>query len=116
MNRRWWIKRAAIGSVAAAGAYPFLEAKWCRVTRATVNLPRLPRPFEGTTVAFLSDVHHGRFVPRAYVRSVVAMTNALKPDIVALGGDYSYHGAHYLAPAMEDLGGLRARLGRFAVL
>jgi uncharacterized protein len=118
MDRRKWIKRAAIGSLLAAGAgvYPFLEAKWCRLRRATVTLPNLPRPFEGTTVAFLSDVHHGPFVPRSYVRSIVAMTNALKPDLVLLGGDYCHHGPQYIAPVHEDLGKLEARLGRFAVL
>jgi hypothetical protein len=27
-------------------------------------------------------------VPLAYIRHVVAMTNALRPDVVALAGDY----------------------------
>ncbi len=116
MNRRKWIKRAAIGSVVAGGIYPFLEAKWCRVTRRTVTLPNLRKPFEGMTVAFLSDVHHGPYVPRVYVRSVVNMTNALKPDLVLLGGDYCHHGTRYIAPAIEELGRLRAPMGRFAVL
>ena len=116
MNRRKWIKRAAIGSVLLGGAYPFLEAKWCRLRRATVALPNLGRPFEGTTIAFLSDVHHGPFVPRGYVRSIVEMTNALKPDLVMLGGDYCYRGARFIAPALEELGELEAPMGRFAVL
>jgi uncharacterized protein len=117
MDRRKWIKRAAIGSLLAGGAgvYPFLEAKWCRVRRQTVTLPNLPKPFEETTVAFLSDVHHGLFVPRSYVRSIVEMTNALKPDLVLLGGDYSY-GFPYVTPVLEDLSKLKARIGRFAVL
>lgn len=116
MTRRQWIKRAAIGSVALGGAYPLLEAKWCRLRRQAVALPNLPAAFEGTTVAFLSDIHHGPFVPRAYVRSVVAMTNALKPDLVLLGGDFTHHGNRYVAPVHEDLAGLKARIGRFAVL
>ena len=40
------------------------------------------------TVALLADVHHGPFVPLAYIRHVVTMTNALRPDVVALAGDY----------------------------
>lgn len=116
MNRRKWIKRAAIGSVLAGGVYPFLEAKWLRVTRATVGVPNLPRTFEGTRVAFLSDVHHGPYVPRSYVRHVVATANALDPDLVLLGGDYSHHGTRFVAPAHEELGNLRAPMGRFAVL
>jgi len=118
MNRRKWIKRAAIGTLALGGVgiYPFLEAKWCRLRRESVSLPNLPKPFEGTTLAFLSDVHHGPFVPRGYVRSIVEMTNALKPDLVLLGGDYCHHGPQYIAPVHEDLAGLKARIGRYAVL
>ena len=116
MNRRRWIKRAAIGSALAGVAYPFLEAKWCRVARRTVTIPNLRGPFEGMTVAFLSDVHHGPYVPRVYVRSIVEMTNALRPDLVLLGGDYCHHGPRYIAPAIEELGRLRASMGRFAVL
>jgi uncharacterized protein len=118
MNRRKWIKRAAIGSLllGGAGAYPVLEARWCRLRRVSASLPNLPRPFEGTTVAFISDVHHGPFVSRGYIRSIVEMTNALKPDLVLLGGDYCYRGPRFIAPALEDLGKLEARIGRFAVL
>jgi predicted MPP superfamily phosphohydrolase len=116
MNRRRFLKRAAVGAVALGGIYPFLEAKWCRVNRVTVPMPGLPRPFDGTTIAFLTDVHHGPYVPLAYIRSVVNLTNSLRPDIVALGGDYCHDGGRYIAPGIEELAGLRARLGRFAVL
>jgi predicted MPP superfamily phosphohydrolase len=116
MNRRKWIKRAAIGSVLGGITYPFLEAKWCRIRRATVTLPNLGQPFEGTTVALVTDVHHGPFVSRGYIRSIVEMTNALKPDIILLGGDYCYRGPKYIAPAIEELSRLEAPMGRFAVL
>ncbi len=116
MNRRRFLKRAAVGSVVLGGVYPFLEAKWCRVARRTIRLPNLPGPFEGTTVAFLSDVHHGPYVPRSYVRDVVALANSLEPDVVLLGGDYCHDGTRYVAPALEDLAKLRGPMGRFAVL
>jgi predicted MPP superfamily phosphohydrolase len=118
MDRRKFLKRsglAALGSVVAGGVYPFLEAKWCQVVRRTIALPNLPPPFRGTRVALLADVHHGPFVPLAYVRHVVAMTNALRPDIVALAGDYVHRHHSYIAPGIEELGKLDAVLGRFAV-
>jgi uncharacterized protein len=59
---------ASVGAAAAGGVYPFLEAKWCRVARRTIALPKLPPPSRGTTVALLVDVHHGPFVPLAYIR------------------------------------------------
>src|SRR5579883_1003534 len=118
MDRRKFLKRmglAALGSAVAGGTYPFLEARWCRVTRRTIALPNLPPPFRGTTVALLADVHHGPFVPLAYVRHIVELTNALRPDIVALAGDYVHRSASYIAPAIGELGKLTATLGRFAV-
>lgn len=119
MNRRKLAKRAALalGGMALLGVgYPLLEAKWCQVARQTIKVPNLPREFQGKTVAFLTDVHHGPFVPRAYIRSVVEMTNALRPDIVALGGDYVHRDRKYISPCFAELGRLRAPLGRFAVL
>ncbi len=119
MDRRRFFKKAgltALGSITACGsAYPFLEAKWCRLTRQTIALPNLPAVFRGTTVALLADVHHGPFVPLAYIRQVVAMTNALEPDLVVLAGDYVYRHESFVAPGIEALGKLEAKLGRFAV-
>jgi uncharacterized protein len=119
MDRRKFLKRtglAAVGSaLAGAGVYPFLEAKWLRVVRRTITVPNLPPPFRGMTVALLADVHHGPFVPLAYVRHVVATTNALTPDIVALAGDYVHRHESYITPGINELGRLRATLGRFAV-
>jgi predicted MPP superfamily phosphohydrolase len=119
MDRRKFLKNAGLAAagsaVAGLGVYPFLEAKWCRVVRRVIAIPNLALPFRGTTIALLADMHHGPFVPLAYVRHVVAMTNALKPDIVALAGDYVYRHESYVAPGIEELGKLKAAIGRFAV-
>jgi uncharacterized protein len=119
MDRRKFLKRSglvALGSVTAGlGIYPFLEAKWCRVKRQTIAVPNLPPAFRGTTIALLSDIHHGPFVPLAYVRHVVSMTNALEPDMVLLAGDYVHRHRSYIAPGINELGKLKARFGRYAV-
>jgi predicted MPP superfamily phosphohydrolase len=54
-------------------------------------------------------------VPLAYIRHVVGLTNALRPDIVALVGDYVHRSGAYIAPGIAELGKLTAALGRFAV-
>jgi uncharacterized protein len=118
MDRRKFLKRAglaALGAATVGGAYPFLEAKWCRVVQRTIAVPNLPGPFRGTTVALLADVHHGPYVPLAYIRHVVGMTNALEPDLVLLAGDYTDHSPADIEPGIAELGKLRARIGRFAV-
>jgi predicted MPP superfamily phosphohydrolase len=119
MSRREFLKRAGLAGLTSTMTggliYPFLEAKWCQIVRHTIRLPNLPRAFHGITVALLTDIHHGPFVPMAYVHAVVEATNALKPDLVALVGDYVHRSAFYIAPAINELGRLKAPLGRFAV-
>jgi uncharacterized protein len=118
-DRRKFFKRAGIAALGAAGvgtAYPMLEAKWCRLVRQSIALPKLPASFRGLTVAFLADLHHGPFTPLAYIRHVVAMTNSLKPDLIVLGGDYVSRSPRYIAPVCEAVRRLEAPLGRFAVL
>jgi predicted MPP superfamily phosphohydrolase len=119
MDRRSFLKRSAsaalFSSTVSAISYPFLEARWCHVVRCTITLANLPQAFRGTKIALLGDIHHGPFVPEAYVHHVVAMTNALKPDIIALVGDYVHRHSKYIKPAMGALGQLTAALGRYAV-
>ena len=112
---------------AGGAAYTAWEAKRPQVTRFETVLRDLPAAFDGLTVAFLSDTHHGPFVPLAYLADVVEMTNDLRPDVVLLGGDYvqrrraaflhlGIDHRRYIAPGIDVLADLRAPLGRFAVL
>jgi predicted MPP superfamily phosphohydrolase len=118
-DRRWFLKRAgmmALGSLPVAGIYPLLEAKWCRVVHTTIALPNLPPAFRGMSLVWLADIHHGPYVPLAYVQHVVTTTNALAPDLILLGGDYISKSSRYIMPVMEVLANLKAPLGRFAIL
>ena len=119
MDRRKFFKISgitALGSVTAAGVYPFLEAKWCRLAHHTITLPNLQPRFHGMTLVLISDVHHGPFVPLTYVRDIVEATNSLKPDMVLLTGDFVARHRCYIEPGIAVLGKLEASLGRFAVL
>jgi len=112
-NRRQFLKRTgvtALGTVTAAGAYPFLEAKWCRTVRRVIKVPNLPPAFRETTLVFLADIHHGPYVPLSYVRHIVETANALRPDLMMLGGDYISRDSRYVAAVMAALAELRAPL------
>lgn len=118
-TRRSFLRKGLWAGSAVAvscGVYPFVEAGWLRITKYSVRVPRLPAPFSGLRLAFLSDVHHGPFTGLGYVRKVVRLTNRLKPDLIALGGDYVHKDAKYIQPCFEDLTNLEAPLGVFAVL
>ena len=128
LTRRQFLARLALTGLVSAGAgtaYALHEAHACGVERIELTPRHLPPALNGVTIAFLTDTHHGPFVPVSYLEKVVAMTNRLNPDVVALGGDYVQrrrslypqgNQRHLIAPGVAALAGLRAPLGRFAVL
>ena len=118
MSRRKFVAlttASLAGLAVAGGGYSLLEAGWVRIERRSLKIPRLPPAFAGTTVAFLADIHHGPYTSLDYVNRIVALANALEPDLVLLGGDYVHQDGKYIAPCMAELAALRAPLGVFAV-
>ncbi len=81
-----------------------------------ILLRRLPKAFDGFRIVQLSDIHHGPFSNREQIDRAVEAANRLKPDIIALTGDYISKERQYAAPCAEMLGRLRARYGVYAVL
>lgn len=73
-------------------------------------------------IAVIADLHASEpYMPQARVEEIVASTNALAPDVVALLGDYDSESAYVLRtpPPAEWAGALAqlsAPLGRYAVL
>lgn len=86
------------------------------ITQTTIQMRRLPAPFEGLRIVHLSDIHLSLFTPIEEVQRVVELANAQRPDLIALTGDYVTFSPTYIWPAARALGRLRARLGIFAVL
>lgn len=87
-----------------------------QIDRRDIVIPDLPDDFHGFTIAQLSDIHHSPYLSLEHLEEAVAETNALRPDVIVLTGDYVTHTARYVEPCAECLGRLRARFGVFAVL
>ncbi len=112
---RYWMPLAILFAVGCVG-YAFLEPHWLRVHRINFTHRDVPPGWDGATVAFLSDIHHGPFFSIERVRTVVELTNALTPDLILLGGDYVHREPIYIAPCFEELARLSAPLGVYGVL
>jgi predicted MPP superfamily phosphohydrolase len=50
------------------------------------------------------------------VREIVEATNALKPDLILLTGDYVHRSPAYIDPVLRELSELRAKIGIVGVL
>ncbi len=105
MNRRQFLRGVAGSALATSAAgliYGCAEAGWIDITRHTIRVPHLPPPFVGKTIALLTDPHHGPFNSLSFLQSIVEQANALKPDLIALGGDFVQGPRReYIAPACK---------------
>jgi len=80
-------------------------------TRQRIKLPRLPKAFHGFRIAQLSDIHIGPFMPAEEIRKYVEIANELKPDLIALTGDFITWDPQTQGPVVEALSALRAPYG-----
>ena len=101
----------------AACAYGLLyERTEIETTHQRIMLRRLPKAFDGFRIAQLSDIHVGPFMPADDIRKYVAMVNQLKPDLVALTGDFVTWEASPERAVVEALSGLKAPFGIFGCM
>jgi uncharacterized protein len=119
-SRRRFLEQATV----AVGVVPFVSAFYGLVrervdietTHYRVAFSKLPRGFQGFRIAQVSDLHIGPFMSAAEIRHCAEMTNALKPDLILLTGDYvTWDGSTQYA-AVDALSGLKAPYGVIGTL
>lgn len=116
-SRRRWLARLGLGGGAVVTAGVLLDDRWdLRLTRLTVRLRRLPDAFDGFTIAHLTDIHRGSYVPEDFVRRAAEATTAAEPDLIVLTGDYVTRSTRFMASGAAALARLNAPCGTLAVL
>jgi predicted MPP superfamily phosphohydrolase len=119
-GRRHFLTRTAVAISAtpfAACAYGMLyERTEIETTRQRIILPRLPQAFDGFRIAQISDIHIGPFMPVEDIRKYVAMVNALKPDMVALTGDFVTWEGSPARAVVDALSAIKVPYGIFGCL
>jgi uncharacterized protein len=119
-ERRRFLTRTAVAVSStpfAACAYGLLyERTDVETTHQRIVLPRLPKAFDGFRIAQLSDIHVGPFMTAGDIRRYVDMVNRLKPDLVALTGDFVTWEASPQGAVVDALSGLKAPFGIFGCM
>jgi predicted MPP superfamily phosphohydrolase len=96
---------AAIGVPGTLGLGQF------RVREVTLKLPTLPMDLDGLTIAQVTDLHIGRFLPAGTMERVADATNAMEADLVVFTGDLLDASCEKQAPGLEFLKRLDPRGG-----
>ena len=117
---RIWAVRSAMRTAAFLGGRALYRRRHLRAGRFAVRtelvrVPDLPAGLEGFEIVQLSDLHAGAFLARGDLADVVAAANAREPDLCVLTGDFVTDAWHEALLVLDDLAGLRARHGTFAV-
>jgi predicted MPP superfamily phosphohydrolase len=125
ITRRKFVRLAATAGVAAVAAdTTLLEPNRPRIVRQEIALRRWPSRLEGFTIALLSDFHYDPYFSVHPLRSAIAMVNGLRPDLIALTGDFvsmpwsgdPADAASAAEPCAQLLRQMRAPHGLWAVL
>ncbi len=120
LSRRRFLKMALSAAAAmpfAASFYGVVAARFGKVVeRVTVPIRDLPPELDGLTIVQMSDIHVGLFMSESRVREFVEIANNLKPDIVALTGDFLASRRDQVPPFMNAISGLQTKYGVFGCL
>lgn len=103
----------ALAAIVAVGGY--FNARHISVTGYEVDIPKAGS--DGLQVAMISDIHLGAFLHGDDMPALAEKINALKPDIVLLGGDIYEEStsAQDIEQSLDAFSTLRATYGVFYV-
>ena len=110
----------SLGSgVAALATYGYasrIETQQLQLRRATVPLKKLGSSLDGLKIVLMADFHLYPNTQIELIERAVAMANELRPDLIALCGDYVLGTADSIFELAPVLGRLNARHGIFSIL
>ena len=120
LSRRRFLEKTALAMTTApfvAGAYGmFYERLNLEITHRRIKIPRLPSVFEGFRIAQLSDIHIGPFMSAEEIRRYASIANGLKPELIALTGDFVTWDPSTQSAVVEALAGVKAPFGVYGCL
>ncbi|MEE4272746.1 MAG: metallophosphoesterase [Thermoanaerobaculales bacterium] len=119
LNRRLFIRNASLGAAGTLGftGYGVAGALDLPGLQHTVlKLDRLPAEWDGLTIAQVSDVHAGPYMPAERMARVAEMVTNLEPDLIVFTGDQMDRRPSDADQFIRGFRGITAPLGVFGVL
>jgi hypothetical protein len=101
-RRKFLLAGAAAVGVATLGTDGFVQSNHPHLVEIEIPLARLPEAFDGFRLVQLSDFHYDEHFSAIPIRKSVAVVNDLRPDLIALTGDF------VTVPILERPASLRA--------
>ncbi len=122
MQRRQFLsllgKTLPAGVVASAGAGTYaigVEPSWIETRALRLPVPNLAPALDGLRVVQLSDLHRSDFVSGEFVREAVDRALELRPELVALTGDFITSDPAYFRSVADELAPLARAVPCYAV-
>ena len=85
------------------------------VRDVTLRIKNLPPQWQGAKIALLSDLHIGPVQGAEWLTEVVRRTNATKPDLILITGDFVDGTVSKTLAKLKPLTGLEAKYGVYAI-
>lgn len=79
------------GGTATVGYTGLVEPHWEKVVRRPLSIRGLPDALRGLRLVHISDLHVGPTVSSDYLMAALQRAASLRPDIVAMTGDFITH-------------------------
>ncbi len=119
LTRRSFIRSVSLGAAGSTGfaSYGFAGALDLPGLRhSTLELPRLPPEWDGLTIAQISDVHAGPYMPAERMARIAGRVNELDPDLVVFTGDQMDRRPSDAERFVLGFSGITAPLGVYGIL
>lgn len=106
---------ASVPILALTRGFAFNLYKY-QVNHLDLILPKLPKSFEGITIAQISDIHAGSLFNSTAVKKGIDLLLAQKPDIIFFTGDLINDFATEMEDYLSIFDKVKAPLGTFSIL
>jgi uncharacterized protein len=113
---RWSFGAATMSPIGVFAYGAVVGKERYEIVERPITLPRLDSSLHGLTIVQLTDIHVGNFLKQEKLERYVRVVNGLKPDLVALTGDFIGSSPEFIPACALALEKLDAKEGVFACL